>query len=662
MKLLDFFSITQKLAILLLFLLSAVSYLVITTMQNSEQQQTINIKIEVAKQQNLIAQRFINALLLSQYQARLSASTPDKSALNKSEFLFTKNANALLSGGYAYRDIEMSNSTKLSPTLDLDIKSDLVESQKLWAELQTASQLLRLQPVTKEQLSIVNHLQDKLQNTLNKISNALSHKRQAEAQQKRLILQLSWLFIFIVGVLFSWSIAKNITQPLNSASKISSRIRFGDLQSYPDSNNHRDELGTLLYQTDEMRLKFSETILEIQQHNKQIVHSSEHLNDLFEQMSHLHLLQVNQHRYTEKKLHKLQQQHHQSSQLITQQRAVGLIKQKIIDSSQQGVQTTISGVDNIQSSFILYIENITHLQQDAAQLFLLLENLAQVTIKTEALAKKATIDAASTAKHSDQFTLVANQVTHHATKTADNIKQISPLLAQLKDKIDNLIGPIQQAEQQFSLLQEQLRVTQRALHSLKVDQDKQQSTTLLLEAFYNQQQSQIDALYTSLNNTLQLIEQSSDNTEENLLFMQELHKIAVQLDQLSSDFKTDKRAKKNRRSNDKRSYPRIKNQLKVSLQQGDNMLHGLTMELSLSGLKVKSLQPISFNATTALAVSLNIPDSLESMTQMADLIHYEQQGDSFFYSIRFQPLNKKNQTKIQMIFDYFEKNCEFEPL
>ncbi|WP_022942417.1 methyl-accepting chemotaxis protein [Psychromonas hadalis] len=278
MKWLDFFSIRQKLAMLLILLLSAVSYLTINSINESHQQQQHNIKIAISQQQQLIVAQFTNAFFFARQQVNITSESPNRSAIKKNQFLFEQNVKAMLYGGKIHLDLTLKKSIYITSINQIDIRKNLQESQRLWKKLQIINQAIPLRAVKREPLDIFYHVNDKLQEQLTQLVTLLTLQRDSYAQQHLLTLQISWFLVVIISALFTWLIARNITQPLDNIAKASSRMRLGDLQSYPMDNDHRDELGTVIYQADEMRLVLSELMQTFQQDNKQIMHSSKQIN------------------------------------------------------------------------------------------------------------------------------------------------------------------------------------------------------------------------------------------------------------------------------------------------------------------------------------------------------------------------------------------------
>ena len=666
-KWLDFFSIKQKLAILLLFLLSAVSYISIDTMLDANQHKKSTLKIEIAQQQHLIVERFINAHFLSIHHSNLTGEKSDKSEIKKNQFLFEQNLKTLLYGGKTYLDLTKQDSIYLASVTNGAIKIEIKESQQLWKNLQSASQNLSLQSINHDQINVFHYLSEQLHSKLSSVVNALKKKHDENLQQDLLTLQLSWLFILIIGTLFAGLIARNITQPLDDIAKAASRIRLGDLQSYAEHNSHHDELGTLLYQTDEMRLVLSDLILNIQQYNKQMLHSSHEAQHLSQETNSLQHLQYNQHNNVSTQLTALQQ-HSQThlKQLIKQSNHQNE-SQLLIDECSQSKLENIKLIEQIQSSHKISIENWATLQQIEAQLYERVSQLEHVAINTQELVRKASSDTTQVDIKHDKFTRFAIQMTHITTKTASDIAEITPLIKQLKTQLNRLSMPLKDTEQQLYSAHQQLSQSNLLIDSIKSESKKQQDNGHELRLKGELQLTKISSIQRSLQDSFTLIEESSAKVDASNLFLQDLNKIALQLEKLSHDFKLDKKENRARKGNDKRFYPRIDNQLKISLQQAGQTLHGLTQDLSLSGLQLKSMQSVKFNHRTPVIFNINLPnDDLaekeHTIELLGDVVHYEQQQDNFYYGVRFHKLNTQDKAQLEQIFKYFEKKSEYKKL
>ena len=62
---------------------------------------------------------------------------------------------------------------------------------------------------------------------------------------------------------------------------------------------------------------------------------------------------------------------------------------------------------------------------------------------------------------------------------------------------------------------------------------------------------------------------------------------------------------------------------------------------------------------------INLPSNeadsqIQSFYLLGDVVHYEQQGDIFYYGVHFRPLSEQQKRTLQEIFDYFDKKSEFK--
>ncbi|WP_022942524.1 PilZ domain-containing protein [Psychromonas hadalis] len=389
------------------------------------------------------------------------------------------------------------------------------------------------------------------------------------------------------------------------------------------------------------------------------------INQLSDEMNNIHELQYTQHEKLTIQLNKLQMYNNSLRELLNLQNSSNHNNQQTTAQYWALLLSNIDAFKEAQINNNLIIDNFKSVQQSADKLYNLLENIEEVASKTEALAQKATIDAIRSGKKNEQFTLTANQITHFAKKTVNDIASVSPVVKQLKTKLNATSVAFKEIQIQLEHSQMQSPQSNQLIEVLSTEINKQQQIDIKLTEHNKQYQFQLDSLYKALDDSLLLIKESATKTDENKLFAQELNKVSTQLGQLSHKFKVDKKKDRARKGNDKRTFPRINNQIKVSLQQADKCIEGLTQDLSLSGLQIKSMQSVTFNHRTPVSFNITLPsDSHEYATQvitlLGDVVHHEQQEGAFFYGIRFHPLNALDKKKLQQIFDYFEKTSEFK--
>jgi hypothetical protein len=161
------------------------------------------MKVEIAQQQHLVVEQFINAFFLARQHANISGEKSSNNEIKKNQFLFEQNLKAMLYGGKTYIDLSMRSSLYHEAISNTTIREEIKSSQMLWKDLQSASQNLPLEIINIEQLTISHHLSNRLREKLSTIVTSLTLQRDKNDRQGLLILQLSWLFILIMGSIFA---------------------------------------------------------------------------------------------------------------------------------------------------------------------------------------------------------------------------------------------------------------------------------------------------------------------------------------------------------------------------------------------------------------------------------------------------------------------------
>ena len=661
MRLMELFSIKQKLAILFLFLTCAVSFLAFNAHYYAQQNNKNNLEIEIVQQQKLLIEKFINAIAFITQQANATDLKTDYSKLTHYQLMFDKNLSALTLGGEIYHDLDSKMSVNLMPDFDDYVKIELKKSEKVWDDLQTFSQILQQTPLTINQLSTVQLLTNNLQNMLSNITTTLIEKQSNTTKINELVLYLSCAFILILACFLLRSIAKTITQPLENLSNTASRIGSGDLQSYLENNKQPNELQSLTNAVDATRIAQNNLIIKIQEHSKQLHLSSSQLDKFFNEMNGTQQLQFNQISNVESQLDNLQKNTELGVQLLSQYEEFNIATDTIITNIEQNINKSVNSLEEINNNYIICNENINNLQQNAISLNSALTSFEILKADEQQLPSKIALTANQSNKDISSTNVHVLSTSKHISS---KIKQITPIFKRLQSQVDYLPTPLKHIEVQVHNLQHQLIGLTELFNSLQHEVDIQNEKSAQFKKQNKQQETQISLLHKTVESALILISENQNRSKVNSLFIEELEKTSQRLNDLSADFVTEKVDAELLRNDDKRLYPRISQQIKVSLQQADKSLEGITQDISLSGLQMKSLQSVVFSQDRPVTFSIVLPSpqpqkNNQVATLFCDIVHFERIDDVFYYRISFHSVSQDSKTKIQQIFDYFDKTSEF---
>ncbi len=193
--------------------------------------------------------------------------------------------------------------------------------------------------------------------------------------------------------------------------------------------------------------------------------------------------------------------------------------------------------------------------------------------------------------------------------------------------------------------------------------NRNSSNFALIADLNTEQSQQLSSLQSELNQLFSVLTVSAEKASSTSLVASDLHVISDKLEKLLNEFITDAVVEAIKDSSEKRQYPRIHNQIKVTLMQNEKNIEGLSQDISMSGLQIKCLQPLD-KSNAPVQVSLFIPqqqlaDKVESFDIPSNIMRVEKKSDGYYYGVSFAQLTFKQQKKLEDIFNYFAKPAHF---
>lgn len=661
-------TVSKKLLTLTLLFLSILTSIVFYTTSTLNTQKSDGATINIAGRQRMLVQKFTKEFFLAVQQAQISATELDHSQRVKTQQLFDKSLNALKDGGSTFLDLNMTKTIKLPNTTNKLIYQKLNEVEQLWQKLQEEVKHFNSKTNQTKQLSEINTLSVRVLTSMNQVVVMFANDSDDKIQSMLSYQLWIWCFAILVSSIIAWIIATNITTPLSHIIKATKRVSEGNLQKFPCNKHYRDELGTLISQIEQMRSVLSGIIQTVQQNSKQMTHSSFRIATISEEISAV----------TEKEqagsarvldaTHSLQQIASRVNEHIIETHETAEQTQKIAKQGativQVGINELASAVDSVKNTSV----QMESVKAATDQIHDIIESINNIASQTNLLALNAAIEAARAGEHGRGFAVVADEVRNLASRTAESTTEITSLIATLTTSVDGSVLSMKQVSDQVDNAQHQSKETIGAFDAM-ADGINHNSNSFAHIADLNQEQTQkLDSLQNELSQLFEVLTVSAEKATSTSLVASDLHLISDKLEKLLHKFDTDGVADVSRETQELRSFPRIDNQIKIELHQGTRKIEGLSQDISMSGLQIKSTDSLFVTekdiSNKQVKVSLFIPqqsltDKIESFDVSSNIIRVEKRTDGIYYAISFSQLNNTQRAKLKQIFEYFAKASKF---
>lgn len=660
-KWLNYLSVKQKLIFLLVFILGSLSFMSLYTIITLDKQKQDASVINIAGRQRMLSQKYSKEFFIALQQAQINDGKINTRQMEKTRRLFDQSLTAISQGGATYLDLTMNKKITLPAENNRQILAKLDEVKQLWQQLQTLIKTVDPLNYQINQLSNINKLSVELLANMNKAVVMFAQNSEQKVQKMLTYQKISWIITLILSSLFGWLIANNITLLLQEIVTTTKRVGHGDLKFYPYDNEHKDELGVLALQVDKMRSVLSEIIHTVQQNSRQMTHSSSQIATISNEISNVNKKQKDGSARVLDATSSLRNIATSVSEHINEATKTTTDTQTIAAQCMTVVQESINELDDAVRSVEVTSTQMSSVKNATNQIHNIIEVIENIAAQTNLLALNAAIEAARAGEHGRGFAVVADEVRSLASRTADSTTQITNLIDELTNEVENSVASMNNVTGQVHQSQQKSQQTLAAFDSMQdgILRNSHNSTEI---AQLNQQQSEyLSSLQIELNRLFEILELSSEKANSTSLVATDLHKVSEQLDKLLGRFETDSVSAATRNDNEKRQYPRINNQLKVILEQAGQEVEGLTQDLSMAGLQIKSLEKLNFDQNKAINLHIYQPAQQGEIFLLPGyVIHTDDSNEAFYYGVKFNELNENDKKQLQNVFNYFEKASEYK--
>ncbi|GLT18410.1 hypothetical protein GCM10007938_21890 [Vibrio zhanjiangensis] len=323
------------------------------------------------------------------------------------------------------------------------------------------------------------------------------------------------------------------------------------------------------------------------------------------------------------------------------------------------IQELNKAVDSVNHT----AEQIEELKNFTLQINEITESIHNIAEQTNLLALNAAIEAARAGEQGRGFAVVADEVRNLAARTSSSSQEISDLITQLMEKVENSVNSMQAVVGAVHQTQKTSADTVESFTTMSDGISKTTESAEVIANFNKEQADNLQYLDTKLKELFKVLSESSSKAKTTSLVASDLHEISEALDRQLRGFETKVNESMEMPKDEQRAEPRADNKVRVKISQGGINADGLTSDISMEGAKVRSNTEFAGNSTVNLDIQLP-PELAKSgkanMRVEANIMHVVPVEDYFSYGLKFEGASVADKTMLKSLFQYFQKSHRYD--
>lgn len=516
-----------KITIIPLFFIAALAAIVWFSVYTLGDQETDALVIElVGRQRMLQQQHFAQSMLVA--QGRLPVER-----LRYTQQVWIDTQQALINGGAAVETLGRPGTVTLpkAPTEELQRKLEdrlvLIKGSVALGE-----SLLKVSPTDPEYNRILSEMiaaEGPLQEGGIDITKGYTAYTQEKAQRLIRAEILIGLAVGLLGFVFSWLIARGITEPLQRVVVSARNISKGNLRIEKLPMGTSDEIG-------ELSESFNEMLDNLKELSGQILSVTGNVNSAAAEI----LASTQQQASSTKEQAATVQEITTTMQEISQSGAEIADKAKQVAASAEATSSVSnSGIAAVQNTSRL-MEGIRQQVEEVATKIVSLSEKTQaigeivntvndISEQSNLLALNASIEAASAGEQGSRFSVVANEMKSLAERAKESTVQVGSILGDIQKGINSSVLLAEEAVKRSESGKHQAEVTEKTIHQMM------HTTVESINAFQqiigatSQQQIGFDQVAQGMRDIRQASEQTAVGTSQLENALANLNELSMQL-------------------------------------------------------------------------------------------------------------------------------------
>ena len=438
-------SLGQRLALFFVLILGGVFLTSVLSSFTVSRLATQAARVDIAGRQRMLAQRFAKEALLAAARAGVRKSARSDLPWQRTQKLFETTQEALINGGAAYADLNMTKQTELAAERNEQARQHLLEAQKAWQRMvAAATALVQAAAVGEPGERYVGDLEEATDECVKAQNAAVGLMASASRATSRWLMAVQ-VGSFLIGLCvlggIMWHMRQRLCLPLSEAVEVIERAAQGDL-TRRCTLVYNDEVGHLNQALNQMCEQLSRTVGNIRDGAHRLNVAVQRLTDTADQLAEG--AEDTSSRATSiasavEEISATMTNISQSAETLSENvRAIAAAIEEItaaIAETADHADRSFDVAENASKLVDESVEKMEQLNKAAQEIGTIVSTIQEIAEQTNLLALNAAIEAARAGEAGRGFAVVATEVKDLAQQTADATLDIARRVESIQQQV-----------------------------------------------------------------------------------------------------------------------------------------------------------------------------------------------------------------------------------
>ena len=395
--------------------------------------------VDVAARQRVLNERFVKQVLQTAEGEPINWKEGDLAPVPN----FESTADILTNGGVTRLNIDTGEKGYVPPSTSEAVRNQLTDQKAaMEAMIPTAEAFQNSAPNSPERKALLKKLLDD-STALGKLANVTTKQISKDSMQAvdaaTLQLEILAALVGLGGILCSWFITRQITQPLVRVVERAQSIGNSDLRGSPLPVTSTDDIGRLSEAFNTMQVGLRYVAAQSQESAESLsAAAAEILASAQEQAAGA----GEQSAAVQQTTTTMEEISRSGAQITDKARQVASSAEAtsaVSDAGLQAMQDSSHGMETIQQQAQAVAENIVALSEKTRAIGEIISTVNEIAEQSHLLALNAAIEAAGAGEQGRRFSVVADEMKHLADQSRDATVQVRSILSDIQRQIHTAV-------------------------------------------------------------------------------------------------------------------------------------------------------------------------------------------------------------------------------